>query len=76
MNAHGKNWIIECREIVEECGRLNTPKRAALVAVHSLCAMLDGSGEYSGQQYRVYAINEKGDLEPVNFWHPDLTTKV
>ncbi len=76
MNAHGKNWINTCREIAEECGRSNTPKRAALVAVHSLCVMLDGSGENIGQQYRVYAVNEKGDLEPVNFLYHDLTTKV
>ena len=63
MNTAGKNFLQASRDIIAECSKLETPERAARVAVFSMLVMLDGSGEHIGEQYRLFT--EKG--KPVVF---------
>ncbi len=43
---NGQLFLSECRAIIAEASRLESPERAARVAVFALCVLLDGSGEY------------------------------
>lgn len=58
----------EAKSIIAECSRLESPARAAHVAVFAMLVMLDGSGEHIGEQYKLLTEDDK----PVEFFHHDL----
>ena len=68
MNKAGKDFLKEVRDIIKDCSRLESPEHAAHVAVFSILVMLDGSGEYIGEQYKLLTEDDK----PVEFLHHDL----
>lgn len=68
----GNDFLDACRAIIAECAKLESPERAARVAVFAMLVMLDGSGEHVGENYRVFIKSDDGSLLAIQFFHHDL----
>ena len=63
-----EEFLQEIRNIVEDCSQYESSAKAAGLTAFVILTMLDGSGEYGGNQYRV--VTEDGEL--VEFGHHEL----